>query len=245
MHLNVQRIFLLLSFCCLSASLMAQSRTISGKVTDETQTGLIGANILVMGSSTGAVTDLDGSFSMEIDASATQLEVSYIGYAAQVVDLTAANYYEIQLSESVAIEEMVVTALGVEREEKALGYSVQNLGAKQIATVKPTNVTNALAGKVSGVYVSGSAAGPTASANINIRGAASLLGNNQPLFVVNGMPITNDLYSFDDGLNGSSTIDFGNAAQIINPDDIASVNILKDLRPLHSTGHGQPMGLSW
>jgi len=227
MHLNVQRIFLLLSFCCLSVSLMAQSRTISGKVTDETQTGLIGANILVMGSSTGAVTDLDGSFSLEIDASATQLEVSYIGYTAQVIDLTAANYYEIQLSESVAIEEMVVTALGVEREEKALGYSVQNLGAKQIATVKPTNVTNALAGKVSGVYVSGSAAGPTASANINIRGAASLLGNNQPLFVVNGMPITNDLYSFDDGLNGSSTIDFGNAAQIINPDDIASVNILK------------------
>jgi TonB-linked SusC/RagA family outer membrane protein len=80
---------------------------------------------------------------------------------------------------------------------------------------------------VSGVYVTGSSAGPTASANINIRGAASLLGNNQPLFVVNGMPITNDLYSFDDGLNGSTTIDFGNAAQIVNPDDIASINILK------------------
>ena len=122
---------------------------------------------------------------------------------------------------------MVVTALGIEREEKALGYSVQQLQADQIAGVKPTNVTNALSGKVSGVYVTGSSAGPTASANINIRGAASLLGNNQPLFVVNGMPITNDLYSFDDGLNGSTTIDFGNAAQVVNPDDIQSINILK------------------
>lgn len=125
------------------------------------------------------------------------------------------------------LDEVIVTALGVEREEKALGYSVQRLDGEQVSLVKPTNVTNALAGKVSGVYITGSAAGPTASANINIRGAASLLGNNQPLFVVNGMPITNDLFSFDDGLNGSSTIDFGNAAQIVNPDDIASINILK------------------
>lgn len=217
-------LYLLVAFAAWGIS---QTITIQGVVTDSDGEPLIGANVLELGTSNGASTDFDGRFTLDISESTTTLDVSYIGYQPKRVKLRGRTTLEIELKESIVLSEVVITALGVERDEKALGYSVQKLGARQVATVKPTNVINALAGKVSGVYITGSAAGPTASANINIRGAASLLGNNQPLFVVNGMPITNDLYSFDDGLNGSSTIDFGNAAQIVNPDDIASINILK------------------
>ena len=221
------KVLLLGVFTLFSVMAFAQSKIISGTVTDDEGETLIGANILIKGTTSGAITDFDGKYELTVPNDETILVVSYTGYSSQEVSVGNKEVIDITLKSSVDLSEVVVTALGVKREEKALGYSVQNLRADQIAKVKPTNVVNALAGKVSGVYISGSAAGPTASANINIRGAASLLGNNQPLFVVNGMPITNDLYSFDDGLNGSTTIDFGNAAQIINPDDIESVNVLK------------------
>lgn len=213
---------------CISFVLTAQDQiTIKGVVLDQEGLPLIAANVLETGTQNGTVTNFDGEFELLVSSDAESIKISYIGFQSKVVPLEGRTEFEIVLSQAIQLDQVVVTALGVERSEKALGYSVQKLGAAEISTVKPNNVTNALAGKVAGVYVTGSAAGPTASANINIRGAASLLGNNQPLFVVNGIPITNDLYSFDDGLNGSSTIDFGNAAQIVNPDDIASINVLK------------------
>ncbi len=227
-RLDFLKTFCFLAFIFLSLSAFAQEKTVSGIVFDETGEAVIGANVYVKGTAKGTATDLDGKFDLKVSAEDEILVVSYIGYQPQEFSIENINTpLRVNLSSSIDLDEVVVTALGVERDEKALGYAVQRLGADQIAAVKPTNVTNALAGKVSGVYITGGAAGPTASANINIRGAASLLGNNQPLFVVNGMPITNELFSFDDGLNGSSTIDFGNAAQIVNPDDIASINILK------------------
>lgn len=220
---------LVLLFVC-SSTMLAQAggRTITGTVTDNEGEPLIGANVYVKKTIKGTVTDFNGAYELLIAEDAEVLVFSYVGFSTKEVAIEdGRDTYDVELSSQIELDEVVVTALGIEREEKALGYSVQKLGAEQIAKVKPTNVTNALAGKASGVYVTGSSAGPTASSNINIRGAASLLGNNQPLFVVNGIPITNDLYSFDDGLNGSTTIDFGNAAQIVNPDDIASINVLK------------------
>ncbi len=226
---QLARFGLFLVFLCLGWTAQAQDeQTINGTVVDEDGLTIIGANIYVQSNpGKGTSTDLDGSFEITVGPNAEVLVVSYVGYATQELELDGQTTFDVTLSENVELSEVVVTALGVERDEKALGYAVQKLGADEISKVKPTNVTNALAGKAAGVYVTGSGNGPTASANINIRGAASLLGNNQPLFVVNGIPITNDLYSFDDGLNGSTTIDFGNAAQIVNPDDIASVNVLK------------------
>lgn len=220
---------LALLFAC-SGTLLAQDggRTITGTVTDMEGEPLIGANVYVKKTVKGTVTDFNGNYELTAGPEAKTLVFSYVGFSTKRVPLKKGeNTYNVKLSSQIDLDEVVVTALGIEREEKALGYSIQKLGADDIAKVKPTNVTNALAGKASGVYVTGSSAGPTASANINIRGAASLLGNNQPLFVVNGIPITNDLYSLDDGLNGSTTIDFGNAAQIVNPDDISSINVLK------------------
>ena len=194
---------------------------------DETGFEVIGANVFVEGTTVGTTTDVEGKFQLKVSEDTKTLIVSYVGYTDQKVSIENTSTIDVTLNSGLDLSEVIVSALGIKRDEKALGYSVQKLGAKSISNVKPTNVTNALAGKVAGVYITGSSSGPTASANVNIRGAASLLGNNQPLFVVNGMPITNDLYSFDDGLNGSSTIDFGNAAQIVNPDDIASINVLK------------------
>lgn len=218
----------LCAFMIGASSAFGQARTITGKVTDASGAPLPGANILVVGTKKGTVTDPQGKFSLKVEGANKALRVSFVGFQSKRVNLKPdVSNYSIMLQEAGQLQEVVVTALGVERSEQALGYSVQNLSSKQIARVKPTNMSNALAGKVAGVYVTGSSAGPTASSNVNIRGAVSLLGSNQPLYVVNGMPITNDLYSVDDGLNGSTTIDFGNAAQVVNPDDIASINVLK------------------
>ncbi len=221
------RILYLSVFVSLPILVNAQT-SITGTVADDSGFGLPGVTVLLKGTTTGTITDFDGKYSLTANGTETVLVFSYIGFETQEVQVGAQQQIDVVLAEDIAkLQEVVVTALGVEREEKALGYSVQRIDGKEISAVKAANPVNALAGKVSGVYITGGAGGPTASANINIRGAASLLGNNQPLFVVNGMPITNDLYSFDDGLNGSSTIDFGSAAQIVNSDDIASVNVLK------------------
>ena len=216
-------VFLLLSLTPTFAQVAVQ-----GTVKDVTDLGIPGVSILEKGTMNGTITDIEGDFTLSVSDEEAVIVVSSLGFVAQEFAVANQTNFDITLNEDVKqLTEVVITALGVERDEKALGYSVQRLDAKDISTVKATNPVNALAGKVSGVYITGSSNGPTASANINIRGAASLLGNNQPLFVVNGMPITNDLYSLDDGLNGSTTIDFGNASQIVNSDDIASINILK------------------
>jgi len=220
-------ILFLMLFAMPMVSAFAQ-KNISGTVVDNTGMGLPGVTVLVKGTKNGTITNMDGKYQISASDSAKVLLFSSIGFQTKEVTIGGQSVIDVTLAEeSVELGEVVVTALGVEREEKALGYSVQKVDAKDIATVKDVNPINALSGKVSGVYITGSGNGPTASANINIRGAASLLGNNQPLFVVNGLPITNDLYSVDDGLNGSTTIDFGNAAQVVNSDDIASISVLK------------------
>jgi TonB-linked SusC/RagA family outer membrane protein len=209
-------------------SLHAQDRIVNGSVKEASGSGIPGATVLIKGTQDGTVTDFEGNYKIEVTNQEATLVFSAIGYKKKQVKIGSKSEINVVLKEDVKqLGEVVVTALGVEREEKALGYSVQQVNSRQVSDVKSNNPMNALAGKLSGVYITGSGNGPTASANVNIRGTASLLGNNQPLYVVNGMPITNDLYSFDDGLNGSTTIDFGNASQIVNSDDIQSINVLK------------------
>lgn len=204
---------------------------ISGTVSDKTGIGLPGVSIRAVfgnGELNGTTSNIEGYYTLSEVSPTDTLVFSFVGFKTQRVVVGNRSKIDVTMREDISdLDEIVVTALGVERDEKSVGYSVQKLDSKDLSQVKATNPVNSLAGKVSGVYITGSANGPTASANINIRGSSSLLGNNQPLFVVNGMPITNDLYSFDDGLNGSTTIDFGNAAQIVNTDDIASINVLK------------------
>jgi len=212
----------------LHTSVLAQAgRWIEGLVMEVNGESVIGANIHVQGSNFTATSDIDGSFKIMVYQSENTLIISHRNYLEREMLIKNVEFINIYLQPNRKQESVVVTALGVKREDKALGYAVQSLYNEDITNVKSVNFTNLLAGKVAGLSVMGSSAGPTASANVTIRGTSSLLGNNQPLFVLNGMPINNSLYSLDDGLNGSSTLDFGNAAQIINPDDVASITVLK------------------
>ncbi|MCY4560778.1 MAG: SusC/RagA family TonB-linked outer membrane protein [Flavobacteriaceae bacterium] len=201
-------------------------KIVTGKVTDDNGLPLSGATIINTTSQTGVISDFDGQFQIQANEE-DEIVFSYIGFEDRVILSPFGENIVVQLIPSTGLDEVVITALGIERSEKALGYSVQNIQAQQLSKIKSSNIVSAISGKVSGVSIRSSSAGPTASANITIRGTSSLVGNNQPLFVVNGMPITNDLYNFDNGLNGSTTIDFGNAAQIINADDIQQISILK------------------
>lgn len=220
--LTIQLFFFILLFNNALAQVSVQ-----GSVVDDTGLPLPGASVMVKGTSTGTSTNVDGKFVLEVSPEAKQLVVSFVGYASQVAPIDGRGSYDFILSGVIGLESVVITALGVERDEKSLGYAIQRLEGEAVSQVPSTNVVNGLNGKLAGVNIQGSAAGPTASANITIRGENSLSGDNQALFVVNGIPITNGLFSSGDGLNGSTTIDFGNAAQIINPDDIQEISVLK------------------
>jgi TonB-linked SusC/RagA family outer membrane protein len=219
-------LLLLFSF---SMSFAQDGRTIEGTVKDPDGIPLMGANVIIKNSEPprGTTTDFDGNFTLDVQAGDKKLVVKYLGFADKEVALAGKDQFDISLEASNQLDEVVVTALDMERSEKSLGYSVQKIGSRDISDVKVGNISNKLAGRVSGVFVNSSGNGPTGSANVTIRGQTSLTGNSQPLYVVNGMPISNGLFSPGDGLNGSTTIDFGNASQVVNPDDVESMSILK------------------
>ncbi|HCY25306.1 MAG TPA: SusC/RagA family TonB-linked outer membrane protein, partial [Cryomorphaceae bacterium] len=214
-------------FFLVSLSGLAQTK-ISGKVLSAGGDPLIGAAVTENGTQNATVTDLDGKYALEVFQESARLSVSAFGYETKLVNPKGLQILDIILEASqIRLEEVVVTALGVSREERALGYSVQGLKSKDIASVPAANAVDNLSGKLAGVYVTSGSSGPTASSNVTIRGQTSLNGNSQALFIVNGVPITNGLFSPGDGLNGSSTIDFGNGAQIINSFDIENISVLK------------------
>ena len=201
---------------------------ITGAVTDNAGDPVIGASITVLNGQEGTLTDAMGQYSIALYDGQTKLVFSYFGFETQTVDVSGKSILNVTLTPSeIQLEEVVITALGVSREERALGYAVQGLKSKDIASVPAPNAVDNLSGKLAGVYVTGGSSGPTASSNVTIRGQTSLNGNSQALFIVNGVPITNGLFSPGDGLNGSSTIDFGNGAQIINSFDIENISVLK------------------
>ena len=206
-------------------TLQAQNRTISGTVSDAESNPIPGVNVLVKGTTQGTITDIDGNYQLSIPENAETLQFSFVGYKS--VERAINNLSEVNVSMNVdarELGEVVVTALGVERETKALGYAVQEVKGENLVQARETNLVNSLAGRVAGVNVTGGSSSIGGSARITIRGESSLTGDNQPLFVVDGIPITNNI-------NGSSQsgqeIDYGNGAAAINPDDVASISVLK------------------
>lgn len=201
--------------------LMAQ-RTVTGTVTDQNGDPLIGATVLLKDSSTGTVTDIDGTYTLEIPEGEQTLVFSYTGFATQEVITGSSKVIDVVLEQGIQLAEAVVTALGIEREKKALGYAVQEVDGDQITAVGDQNVVSSLTGKVAGVQViSASGASLGGSAKIRIRGANSLTGGS-PLFVVDGTPISNTNFSDDEVGN-----DYGNLAQDIPPEDIENISVLK------------------
>jgi len=214
----------------LGTTLSNAQRVIQGKIVDEQGTGIVGATVAVLKTAKGTTTDVDGNYQIEASASDTLL-FSYIGYLAQKIAVGNNRTLDVQLLEDAQeLGEVIVTALGIQRDKKALGYATQSLSNEQLTAVRSTNLVNGLAGKLAGVQVVGASNGLASSSRIVIRGESSLnINNNSPLFVVDGIPISNNIY----GVGSSSTnqsdmpTDYGNGAAEINPDDIESVNVLR------------------
>ena len=204
---------------------------ISGTVTDARDAlPLIGVTVLEKGTQTGTVTDSDGTFSLPVSSPQATLLLTYVGYAPREVELGGRTQLEITLEEGVSLDEVVVTALGIRREKKALGYSVEEVDGTSIDAVRPTNMLTGLSGKVAGLTVNNASNGLTSSSRVVIRGESSLtLGANGPLVVVDGIPINNEVYGVGGGSTSQSDLpsDYGNGAAEINPADIASVSVLK------------------
>ena len=204
-------------------TLSAYSQQITGTVSDENGVPLPGATVVVQGTSIGVSTDFDGNYSIEASQGDT-LVFSFVGYATQSVTIGSSNSVSVQLQPDNTLDEVVVTALGVKRNTKALGYSVTEVDGTAISANPSTNAINALQGKVAGVMVTGSAMGAKGSSRVVIRGASSLTGNNQPLYVVDGITINNDNLGAAGTWGGT---DFGDGVSSINPDDVESISVLK------------------
>lgn len=204
---------------------------VNGTVTAEDGMPIPGATITLKGTTTGVVTDLDGKWSMDAPSKESILVISFVGMEPQEQAVGDGGTFDVQLSKGINLDEVVVTALGVSREKKALGYAVAEVGGDDLAGSGEANVVQGLASKAPGVQVIGSGGTPGASSKILIRGNATFTGNNQPLIVVDGVPIDNSTnstsagdYPFNSGLSG---VNNSNRALDLNPDDIESVTVLK------------------
>ena len=203
---------------------MAQ-RTITGTITDaESGEGLISASVLVEGTTVGTVTDVTGKYSITMPEGATVLVFSYTGYTTIKKTVGAESVVDVVMAEGITLENVVVTALGVQRDEKAIGYAVQQVSGKEIEKAATPNVVDALRGQAAGVNVIRSSGTVGGGSRIVIRGQTSLIGNNQPLFIVDGVRIDNSSFNSEGGTAGTAT---SNRAMDINPADIASINVLK------------------
>ncbi|MDX1684030.1 MAG: SusC/RagA family TonB-linked outer membrane protein [Saprospiraceae bacterium] len=222
----MKKLCLLLFFAAVTIALYGQ-RTVSGVVTDSGGEPLIGANVLVKGTTIGTITDIDGSYNIVVPEGYDQLVVSYTGFSPREVALGASNIIDVSLEEGLLLQEAVVTAFGIEREKKELGYAVTTVDGEEIAKARSSNILDNLSGRVSGVRINSSSGTAGGSSSILIRGATSLGGNNQPLFVVDGVPISNSSFNGTRSEIIAGGADVGNRAADLNPDDIASISVLK------------------
>jgi TonB-linked SusC/RagA family outer membrane protein len=216
-----------------SPLLSMQGVNVTGFVRDASGQPLIGVTVNIKGTTRGTQTDVNGRFNIPVNTGEV-LVFSYIGYVKKEITVAAATELTVQLDEdSKQLSEIVVTALGIKKERKSLGYSVTEIKGSEFTTARETNFANGLVGRVAGVNVSSVSGGPAASVNINIRGAASLSGSTQPLYIVNGVQINNidntqiAGLSINSGGQYSNSPDQGDGIGNINPDDIETISVLK------------------
>jgi len=223
-HFCLSSLFLL----AVSMGAWAQEQTISGTVTStEDGGGLPGVNVIVKGTTLGTVTDIEGNYRIGVPEDAEILTFSFIGLVSQEVAINGQSVINVEMAEDAKqLSEVVITGLGMERKEASLGYAVQEVEGESLVKARETNLVNSLAGRVAGVQITGSS-NFGGSSRILIRGANSIRGDNQPLFVVDGTPIDNSNFTTTNQARGGGGYDYGNAAQDLNPDDIASITVLK------------------
>jgi TonB-linked SusC/RagA family outer membrane protein len=203
----------------------AQERVVAGRVTStEDATPLPGVNVLLKGTTTGTATDSDGKFSLSVPPTGGALIFSFIGLESKEIEIGDRTTIDVSLALDVTqLSEVVVTALGVERETKTLGFSVKEVRNEELTVARTTNIVNALSGKVAGVRVAGSNGMTGSSSAIFIRGFTTFTGSNQPLFVIDGIPIDNS----GGGMATQTGVSNSNRAMDLNQDDIESLTVLK------------------
>jgi len=220
-----RKLMLLLACLYMSIGLMtAQTSTITGVViSEEDGEPVVGASVLVKGTSLGTVTDIDGKFSIpNVPSSAKTLVISFVGMQSQELPLIRDRQMRIGLhTDAKLLDEVVVTAMGISRSEKTLGYSATTVKSDEIISARTTNVANALSGKVAGLQVSSTSSDPGSVSNIVIRGFSSINGDNQPLYVVDGVPLQNSLFS-----GSGKNVSTGGVTNVAS-EDIESMTVLK------------------
>ena len=227
----IQKVLKLLFVFCLFAFQNAQAQTtVTGVVTDGNGgIPLAGANVIEKGTSNGVSTDFDGNYSIQVSSQSATLVISYVGYVTQEIVVNNQTTINVSLAEDASqLDEVVVTALGIKKEAKALGYSVAKVDSERIlASGTPVNALQSLYGAVSGVSVASTTSGPSGGMKINIRNAVSFDSGSttRPLIVVDGIPIHDENSGVS--YNNRSGRDNGTGINDINPDDIASFNVLK------------------
>ena len=224
-HLHLVLVFMLMIVAGIPAA-FAQTRNITGKITDASNQPVVGATVTAKGTSNATQTNSDGIFSLSVPNRAQRLVVSSVGFASQDISITGKSNISVALTASTSqLSEVVVTALGVERNKKSLQFSVTTVGGENLTQAREISTANALAGRVAGVNVTKVASGPGGSSRVVIRGAKTLGSTlNQPLYVVDGVPIDNSNFG-QAGIWGGA--DQGDGMSSINPDDIASMTVLK------------------
>jgi TonB-linked SusC/RagA family outer membrane protein len=230
----MKKILLVIFLCLVHFSVTwAQERSITGKVTAvEDGAPLPGVNVVVKGTSLGTVTNTEGAYALNVPESSSTLIFSFIGLTTQEIEIGGRTVIDLQMSQDIQqLGEVVVTAVGIQRERKALGYSVETVKGDKVQQVSEPDPLRALTGKVPGLNIVSSSGAPGSSTRITIRGNSSLLNNNQPLFVVDGIPYNND-YVTTEGINsntGGLTAGgaFSSRISDLDPNDIQSMSVLK------------------
>ena len=204
-----------------------QTGTCTGIVKDATGEGVIGASVVVKGTTNGTITGLDGDFSLSNVKEGDIIVISFVGYATQEIKWTGKPLDVLLKDDTQLLGEVVVTALGLKREEKALGYAVTEVRGDELKAANTISPVTALQGKVAGVEISSSDGGIFGAAKIQIRGASTMGNNNQPIYVVDGVILDNNVSGNDDLNWGSNSSDYGNELKNLNPDDFETVSVLK------------------
>ncbi len=226
------KITLLITLWCLGMSASIAQRTLTGKVTDTEGEPLIGVNIYVKGNpAVGTISDFDGTYSLDVDDNVSILVYSYTGFEEVERQIGNSNVIDVQMTAGITLETAVVTALGLSRQEKSLGYGVSTVSGDELTRTRNNSVIDALSGKVAGLTVNSNSQ-PGGGSSVVVRGFGSVTGNNQALWVIDGVPVNNSantstttLLNPNDDFNRSQ--DFGNQANDVNPDDIESLSVLK------------------
>lgn len=222
----MKKIAIVFVMCLFAQLISAQTRQITGTVTDAKDgSTLPGVSVKVKGTDQGAVTDMDGKYSVKVPQGSKALIFSFIGYADQEIVIGASNVVNATMKEdAVGLSEVVVTAMGIKKDKKALGYAVSEVKSEDLQDVQMVDAATALQGKIAGVSISPSSGAPGASTRVIVRGVSSLTGSNQPLYVIDGVPVNNEIAG---NTGTTNSVDFGNAASDINPNDIETISILK------------------